>query len=204
MDDLIEDVVDDTDYGYDNEQQEIAVLKALMQNYEACNSRNAVRVREYVREWVLLSDNPFSLITEIIQNSLELECPEKYDIGIDILSTLEPFIQMYGEAYLAITAPRGLGNVSIQKHNLIAYRPNPEYWYVLLRALGRCTACKGRSLRIISACQDCEIQVIAEAVVEALGDLDIPEAKKTIQHIIGTSSNEFIKKLANQILQECV
>jgi hypothetical protein len=80
--------------------------------------------------------------------------------------------------------------------------PNQDYWYVLLRAVGKCGGDPSRSVSILSVCQDSALRVVAEAVVEGLGDIGNQESLALLRNIQSTHSDEFIRKLAENVLED--
>jgi len=123
--------------------------------------------------------------------------PDRLDLAIDVLSQLGPIIQNYADAYLK----KDIATWNKFEPNE-KFKPCEDYWYILLRSAARCDADARISHDIISICQDEISRGIAEAVVEALGDLGSSDAKSLLSHISTTSSDDFIVQLAHEVLAD--
>ncbi|MEZ6081215.1 MAG: hypothetical protein R3C56_37770 [Pirellulaceae bacterium] len=123
---------------------------------------------------------------------------ESLDIAIDVLSQLGETYQNFAFMYLQTDIAQWSKLYPERK-----FEPNQDYWYVLLRAVGKCGGDASRSVSILSVCQDRALRVVAEAVVEGLGDIGNTEAMALLRNIKSTHSDEFIRNLAEVVLEDC-
>ena len=175
---------------------EVSRFVSILKRHLKSNGPIRREQREVLVSYIKFSPNWYQLINELVLNCVASDTADRLDTAIDILSQLGNHVQIYTRSYL---------EKDINQWNKLyparKFMPNDDYWYVLLRTLGRCDN-KSESLQILSVCQDEESRGVAEGLVEALGDLGTPEAKNLLRNISETSEDKFISELATEILDE--
>ena len=121
--------------------------------------------------------------------------PDGLDMAIDILAKTKQLVLDYAWDYL------GRDRASWMPDSEDACQRSDDYWYVLLRAVGRADVDKKDRLRLITLCAGDESRGIREAVVEALLDLGTAEAKKALRKL-KTDSDPFLSNLAKHALTD--
>jgi hypothetical protein len=91
---------------------------------------------------------PDLYIGELLSITTSAKNPDRLEFAIDVLSHTGDLIRIYAWNYL-VTDIRQWHHL----HSDRAYEPNDDYWYVLLRAVARCTADAEVRFRIISMCR---------------------------------------------------
>jgi hypothetical protein len=135
-----------------------------------------------VRSIVSAEPSADEQIEIVLQVPLESARPGRLDDAVDILAETGPVL----ERFVGGTLARSDG----------ADR-DEDYWYVLIRALG-----KSKSEMVRSHFESLWNQS-PEAVVEALGDLGDAESLRRLQEIAGGDAPEFIRRLASETLRDC-
>jgi hypothetical protein len=175
---------------------EISRFASILKRHLKSNGPIRNEQREVLVSYIKFSPNWYLLINELILNCVASDTADRLDTAIDILFQLDGQVQVYTRDYL---------EKDINQWNKLypsrKFMPNDDYWYVLLRSLGRCVN-KNESLQILSVCQDENSRGVAEGLVEALGDLGTEEAANLLRNISQTSEDSFIKELAAEILEE--
>lgn len=179
------------------DESEINRFIAILRRHVEARGELRHALRAVLIQYLKFSPHSRRLINDLIETCISLNVVERLEVAIDILSSLGSTFQEFVSEYLQ--------NDIRQFSRLFpnrTFRPNDDYWYVMLRALGRCQGRKDRSLAIISVCQDEPSRGVAEGVVEALGDLGTSEAIAVLQNMATTHQDQFIRSLATDILQD--
>jgi hypothetical protein len=178
-------------------EDEVSRFLFIVRKYATAAPERRRALREVIVDFLKFSPNRQKLITEFILTCIALKQVDRLEIAIDVLSELGERIQDYTNTYLM--------NDIQQWHKVFprqAFKPNDDYWYVLLRSIGRCESRREFSCALISVCQDEQSRGVAEAVVEALGDLGTASAKAILRAISSGHSDMFIRDLANETIVE--
>ena len=138
-------------------------------------------LRSAIVRKIMAADYPDEYVEVVIQTFVLSSRPGRLDDAVDILSE----------------TPRVLPQFVSE---LLSQPPDNErdedYWYVLIRALGKSSLSSARMF----------IEMLwpksPEAAVEALGDLGGPESLQRLRDIAGTDASEFIRQMAAEILEE--
>jgi hypothetical protein len=138
---------------------------------------------------------PERLIDELLFLCSTEGGPDGLDMAIDILAKTKQLVLDYAWDYL------GRDPAKWMPDSIGAKQRNDDYWYILLRAVGRTDADKKDRLRLITLFAGDESRGIRESVVEALGDLRTPEAKKALRRLKG-DADPFIRKIAGEALTD--
>jgi hypothetical protein len=146
----------------------------------AGHARDAARsaiVRKIVR-----SNSPDEEIEITLQTFIASAVPGRLDDAVDILCQVGPMLAQFATE----TTSRAL-----------SVAPDKDYWYVLIRALGKSGLPSARILI------DSLWKRSPEAGVEAFADLGGPESLQRLRTVAHTDPSEFIRQLAAEILEEC-
>lgn len=122
--------------------------------------------------------------------------PDGLDAAIDVLAKVGPLVFDYAWAYLK----QDVRNWEPSSDR--AYQPNDDYWYILLRAVGRANVPEKERYRFIASCANAASRGIREGVVEGLRDLGTNAAKERIRRFAREDEDAFIRKLANEALDD--
>jgi hypothetical protein len=82
-----------------------------------------------------------------------------------------------------------------------AYKPNDDYWYVLLRACAKTVSPEADRLRLVVWCMKAQYRGIREGAVEALRDIGTPRAKKLLSMFLEDKDN-LVRRLAREAMEE--
>ncbi len=124
-------------------------------------------------------DTYLHLALTLLSSSAE---PSRLDDAIDLLCELDNDLESFVIEELKYSPPNG---------------SNDDYWYVLVRALG-----KSNKAAVVRALVNSPFRVVREAVVEALGDLADQFSIATLKQIAQTDKSVFIRELAEEIASE--
>jgi len=181
----------------DLRQSEVARFKSILKRHVEARNEERSDLRNVLVEYIRFSPNASELINVLILSCVSMRCAERLDIGIDVLSQAGQVIANYAYSYL---------HQDIKQWNKLypesKYRPDDDFWYILLRSVGRAKCDPNVAICVISACHDEPSRGIAEGVVEALGDLGTIDAKNLLQLIQSTHPDNFIKELATDVLED--
>ncbi len=145
---------------------EIGRFRSILKRHATQTGQQRKRSRSVLVEYITFSPNARLLINELILQCIGMKSPERLDIAIDVLSEVGDAIVSYAYDYLQ----RDIQQWSKLYPN-IKFRPNDDYWYVLLRAVGSCSGSEEKRFQILSACQDERTRGVAESVIEGLAAL---------------------------------
>lgn len=178
----------------DDVQSEVARFSSILKRLERSTNPERVSLRQVLVEYILFSPNSTELISTLILSCLSMKSPDRLDIAIDILSQVKHVIADYAFQYL---------QQDIKQWNKLypqrKFQPNSDYWYVLLRSVGKAKSDPKTALQIIIACQDEPSHEVAEAVCEALGDLRSADAISLLRSL-SESPNSFVQAIAKDVL----
>lgn len=146
----------------------------------AGHARDAARsaiVRKIIR-----SNSPDEEIEMTLQTFISSAVPGRLDDAVDILCQVGPMLAQFATE----TTSR-----------VLSVEPDKDYWYVLIRALGKSGLPSARILI------DSLWQRSPEAGVEAFADLGGPESLQRLRTVAHADPSEFIRQLAAENLEEC-
>ncbi len=188
----------DNSYDHEIAQSELARFESILKRHVLAQSVERAKLRQVLVQYVKFSPNASDLINSLILSCISMKCPERLDIAIDILSQLDHVIVSYANNYLDRDMKQWK---KLYPYEDKKFRPNDDFWFVLLRSVGKSKAKSLLALRVISACQDETSRGVAEAVVEALGDLGTSEARSILAATQQSHPDPFVKELAAEILE---
>jgi hypothetical protein len=140
--------------------------------------------------------DPERCIDELLHICTAEGGPHGLDAAIDVLAKVGTMILEYAWDYLR----RDIRNWTPNSER--AYQPNDDYWYVLLRAVGRADVSEKERFRFIACCTHAESRGIREGVVEGLRDLGTTAAKERILRFAKGDQDDFIRKIAREALED--
>jgi hypothetical protein len=190
----------DEEFAFDNEytvQTEQARFLSIVSKLDEQTGLKRDETKKVILEYLWLSPNSDSLVSEFIMACLRLNSPNRFETAIDILSKMKSRIVDFAIRYLG----QDISQWSKLKPKK-KYQPNDDFWYILIRSVGRSGVKQDAVLRLISSCQDDMNVGRGEAVVEALGDLGTRQAIKLLRNIASYDANEFVRKMASDVLED--
>jgi hypothetical protein len=152
--------------------------------------------RAQILAFLKTARDPDRCIDELLRICTLEGGPHGLDAAIDVLSETGNQILSYAWDYLQ----RDVRNWTPKSPR--AYQPNDDYWYVLLRAVGRAQGSEKERFRFITVCADASSVGIREGVVEGLRDLGTAAAKDRIKRFAEEDPSDFIKMLSQEALAE--
>lgn len=192
--------IDSINFAFDEEfvaQYELPRFLSIVNELGELTGNQRDAKQRVILEYLLFSPNSDNLVSEFIMACLGMKSPNRLELAIDTLSKTGGRIIEFTKRYLDQDISRW-SKLNPRKK----YQPNDDFWYVLLRSVGKCGVQPDAALRLISACQD-EMSVgLGEAVVESLGDLRTLPAMKLLDHIAHSDSNNFVRKMALDVLAD--
>lgn len=152
--------------------------------------------RHRIADYLAKAGTPNLCIDELLLVSTTEGGPDGLDSAIDILAKTGDLVLDYAWVYLQ----QDVSNWSPDAER--AYNPNDDYWYILLRAVGRTDADPNDRFRFINSCTKAEGRGIREGAVEALRDLGTPAAKKSLREMATHDSDQYIRQTADEALTD--
>ncbi len=161
-----------------------------------CHGSQKAALRKKVAEYLAKAENSARCVDELLLICSTEGGPDGLDAAIDILAMTGELVLEYAWDYL--------------KHDIVnwspdanrAYKPNDDYWYVLLRAVGRTAAEEKDRYRFIACCGNASARGIRESVIEGLRDLGTSTARARLQTFANNDSNEHVRQAAKDALAD--
>lgn len=176
---------------------EISRFRTLVRRHINSPAKDRSHLRDVLVEYIRFSEYSDTLIDSLIMACIAMRSADRSEIAIDVLAKVGPKIQDYTWQYLQHDIQQ-----FNRMHPNVEFRPNDDYWHILLRATARCGHREKLSCQILSGCQDAKSRGVAESVVEALADLGTDEAKAVLRHMNSTHHDQFIRDLAAEVLED--
>ncbi len=176
---------------------EHVAFRAKLRKMLSGNASVKNAIRGELVESIQASPIPRIYITQTLSLCSQNSGRGGLDDGIDVLSQLGNLIIKYSINYL-------ISDVMQQSElsgGRASYKPNDDYWFIMLRSVARCSVGSDLRYQFISACKGATQTGIREGVVEALGDLGTEDAHKLLQEIASEDEDTFIRSLAADILE---
>ncbi|TWT56589.1 hypothetical protein [Allorhodopirellula solitaria] len=168
----------------------------IFRHYAAASGDRRRELRNELLEYLKFSPQSESLITELIALAVDHHSPDRLYLAIDILPQLGDRLFEYAHTFLIRDVDRWN-----QVYSSRAYEPDDDYWFVLLRSVGQADIAEATKLMFITSCLIESNRGIAEAVVEALGDIDSGAAYDALRRLT-TEQDRFIAELTQNALDE--
>lgn len=149
-----------------------------------------------IRRIITIAQEPDRYIDELLILCAGHTNVDRAGIAIDILSQTGETIFDYAWNFLCRDVKEWT------RWSDQAYEPNPDYWYILLRSVARSATPDAKKLRFIGSCANAATRAMREAVIEALADMGTAQAKEIIAKFAATDSDEFIKRIAQEALDD--
>jgi hypothetical protein len=131
---------------------------------------------------ILTADYPDDYVETVLQTLVFSSRPGRLDDAVDILSeTPRVLPQFISEA---LSQPQAAG-------------ADEDYWYVLIRALGKSSLPSSRIFIELLWSKS------PEAGIEALGDLGDAQSVRRLRAVASSDASDFIRQMAAEILEEC-
>ncbi len=171
-------------------------FRMIFRYYAAASGDRRRELRDELILYLRFSPQSECLINELIELAVDHHSPDRLDLAIDILSQLGDRLFEYAHSFLIRDVDRW-NHVYWGR----AYEPDDDYWYVLLRSVGQAEIAEATKLMFITSCLIESNRGIAEAVVEALGDIDSEAARHALCGLTN-EQDSFIAELAQHALDE--
>jgi hypothetical protein len=154
------------------------------------------RLRDVLVEYLCFSPESNALINSLIGECIEMPSPDRLEIAIDVLAKMNEVIYEYAKEFR-------LNDIRKWKHLYPGkeYRPNADYWFILLRAVAQSEIDESKKLYFIGMCLDAPHRGVLEGVAEALGDIDSDQSRTRLSLLID-NDDPFIAELANELLDQ--
>lgn len=182
------------------ESQKGSVAVTLTCHFARAMVSRPVAQRAFFRQQIVSllgkARDPERCIDELLRVCTTEGGPDGLDAAIDVLEKVGPLVPEYAWNYLQRDIRRW--TPSSER----AYQPNDDYWYILLRAVGRVAVSEKERFRFITCCAHAESRGIREGVVEGLRDLGTKAAKERIRRFADEDGDEFIRNIAREALED--
>ena len=174
----------------------VVLLRNLIRTLLASPASQKAAWRQWIVDFLMKVRSSESAIDELLLLCTTEGGPDGLDTAIDILAKTGEMVLEYAWEYLQ----RDLAHWTPASDR--AYKPNDDYWYILLRAVGRTATDPKERYRFITCCLHAQSRGIREGVVEGLRDLATPMAKRTLQQLAQTDGDRYIKEIAAEALAD--
>ena len=173
---------------------ETARFREVVKRYLHAGFRDRDQLFAEVSKYIKFSPNWSELVNDLILSSTASEDVEdRLDAAVDVLHQF-PKICDYAWGFLI---------QDIRNYNAAysgrAYKPNDDYWHILLKSVAGSNASVGVKLNIIGKCKGATSRAIKEIVLESLDEIDHPDAIELIRSFV-VDSDPMISELAIEIL----
>lgn len=175
---------------------EAVIARVFARNLLTCPGTEKERWRESLTKYLVRAHKSDACIDELLSFCTTQGGPEGLDMAIDVLSGTGDLVLKYFWEYLQ----RDVVNWTPQCDR--AYKPNDDYWYILLRAVARADAPEMDKLRHIVCCAGAESRGIREGVVEALRDLRTERAKELLRQFLDSDNDSYIRQVAKEAIDD--
>lgn len=175
---------------------EMARFRTILRRHVQSRGASRRELRNVLYEYLAFSPQTNDLMNELIMYCIDLAVPQRLDVAIDILSQLNGAIYDYAWKFL-MEDINHWSNLYPDK----MYKPNDDYWYILLRSVAQSNIPDDLKLRFVSMCSIDSPRGILEGVVEALGDIDTESAREELKQFCD-HQDQFVAELASEILAQ--
>lgn len=174
---------------------EASRFRIVVKNYLRSPFSQRPELFEQVSKYIRFSPNYDELINEfvLICTGTE-EVPDCIEAAVDVLRQF-PAICEYTWQFLI----RDVQNYN-STYSERAYKPNDDYWHVLLKSVAGAEVEVSRRIQIIGACRFAASRSMKEIVIESLDEVDDETARELIAEFT-SDEDQFIADLANEILE---
>ncbi|REK43359.1 MAG: hypothetical protein DWQ46_11540 [Planctomycetota bacterium] len=170
-------------------------FRSILERHASSHASARKQLREVLLDYLRFSPESHDLINELITFCVDLRTPDRLDLAIDLLSSLDQAIYHYAFGFLV----RDLSRWSHLYVSGRAYEPNDDYWHILLRSVAQSEIRDELKLKFVTMCQGAASPGVMEGVVEALADIDT-EASRDALRRLAEHSDPFIADLAKENL----
>jgi hypothetical protein len=138
--------------------------------------------RSAIVKKLLAVDEPDEYIQTALRAFVSSSRPGRLDDAVDILSQCGRLLPQFVSEVLTRPQPTSVDD---------------DYWYVLIRSIGKSTLPSARLLVELLWSRS------PEAAVEALGDIGDAESLKKLRVVAAGDPSEFVRSLATEVIEEC-
>lgn len=174
----------------------VTLLRRMTRLLFDCHGSQKAPFRALLVTWLSKVRDAEECIDELLHLCASQGGPDGLDTAVDVLAKTKGLILEYAWAYLQ----RDLRNWRADSER--AYKPSDDYWYVLLRAVGRTQADPKERYRFIACCATAASRGMREAVVLALRDLGTPAAQGRIRKFAAEDADPYVRQVAQEALED--
>lgn len=175
---------------------EVLNVRTLTRKLLSCPVADKECWRNRVTNYLLKSQKPDMCIDEVLSFCTTQGGPDGLDVAIDILTGTGDLIVKYAWNFLVTDI------INWEPCTERAYKPNDDYWYVLLRAVSRTKTPEEDRFLFIKCCSRAESRGILESVIEGLRDLRTEDAKTMLREFVKEGKDHYIRQLAQDALDD--
>lgn len=138
--------------------------------------------RSAIIKKLLAADEPDEYIQTALRAFVSSARPGRLDDAIDVLSQCGQLLPQFVSEVLTRSQPPSV---------------DEDYWYVLIRSIGKSSLPSAKLLVELLWSRS------PEAAVEALGDIGDAESLDKLRGIAAKHPSEFVRTLASEVIEEC-
>ncbi len=173
---------------------EKARFKSILKSLFDTKGHQRAELRRVIVDYLKFSPIADQLISELITSAIKRKSDDRLDVPIDILQQLGSRIYDYAYQFL-VDDIKSWNHL----HSDRAYEPDDDYWYILLRSVARSDVEAMKRIGYVNMCAGATSRGVLEGVVEALGDIESPEAMSFLECEFFNHEDVFIKELAREV-----
>lgn len=190
------DTVDRFDAVEDDFEGELARFRMIVHMHEKARGANRRSLRDVCVSYLKFSPQADRLIHELVLECTKRKSPDRLDIAIDILQELGDNLYDYAFKFFQC-------DITQWNHLLPGrtYKPDDDYWYILLRSVARSSIDDSKKLSFVWSCRETSHRGVLEGLVDALGDIGNAAAMEKLG-ILSRHGDSFIAQLAREVLED--
>lgn len=170
-------------------------FKVIAKDYLKAQGENRALLFKELTKYIRYSPNAYNLIDELVLCCTSADTiPDRLESAVDVLHQFGAKICDYTWQYLI----RDIRNYRAT-YGERAYKPNDDYWHVLLKSVAGSSVDPNKKVKIIGACKEAASRSMKEIVIESLDEVDHENARMLIRRFTD-DEDSFIRSLANEVL----
>ncbi len=165
-------------------------FRALLRAGLECPGSGLAIVRETVADWLNRARDPIPYVKELLRWSIRRRGEGAIGFATDVLSQTGELAMQYARQFQGDDAARWARGVTPQSH------PNDDAWRILLVAASRASANEFDRLNLLLSCFGAGNRGIREAIVDGLGELGTPPARRLLEWLANKDRDPLIRRVA--------
>lgn len=170
----------------------LPVFRRLLKAGLECSGTHLPEVRDTVASWLNRARDPIPYVKEMLRWCLRRRSEGGLHFAIDVLSQTGELAMQYARQFQGDDAARWSRHVTTRQH------PNDDAWRVLLVAASRASASEPDRLILLLSCWSAGNRGIREAIVDGLGELGTPTARRLLDRLARRADDPLIRQVAAQ------